>query len=148
MNTFLEILTGLGGLAGVSAFIWAFINWKSRKKIEQANAETAGAEADHKVADNWKEYAEKMEMRAEQAEKKQEQKNKYFEQKLQKYFQFQLRIARALSTTTDNKRYAEYHICRDVGCPNRQPALGSFKTEDMTDILKEMAEFEKEEKNV
>lgn len=145
--TIVEIIGGLGGLTGIGTGVWAFVNWRSRKRIEQANAETATAEADQKVADNWQRYAEKMEKRAELAEKKQEEKNKEFDSKLRKYFQFQLRIARALSTTTEHKRYAEYHLCTDLACQKRQPPLGTYKTEDMTDILKEMVEFEKEECN-
>lgn len=141
MNNVVEFITALGGLSGIAAIIWAIINWRSRKKVEGAKAESASAEADSKVSDNWARYAEKLEKRVEELEEKQ----KKSDAKVQKYFQFSIRIAQALSSTTAKKRYAEYHICTDIGCSDRKPSLGTFATEDLTAIIREMEAFEKEE---
>lgn len=132
MNT-VELISALGGLAGIGTMVWYALNLRSKRRMEKAAADSAAAEADGKVADNWQNFAEKIEKRYNE-----------LEQKYRSMEQRQMRLERALSTTTNHKRYAEYHICTDLACPTRKPPIGTFKTEDFTDILKTDIETEKE----
>lgn len=124
--TLTELISAFGGAAGLGTLLWYALNLRSKKKMEKAAAEGAMAEADSKVADNWQRFAEKIQ-------------GEYNE--LRTSFndleRRQLRVERALSTTTTQKRYAEYHLCTDLTCQKRQPPLGTFKTEDFTDIIKD-----------
>lgn len=124
--TLTELISAFGGAAGLGTLLWYALNLRSKKKMEKAAAEGAMAEADSKVADNWQRFAEKI-----QGEYN-ELRNSFngLERR-------QLRVERALSTTTTQKRYAEYHLCTDLTCQKRQPPLGTFKTEDFTDIIKD-----------
>lgn len=120
-----EIFEGLGGAAALGTAVWFVANWRAKKKIEKANAESAAAEADSKVADNWQKFAEKIQGEYDE-----------LRQRFNALEQRQMRVERALSTTTTQKRYAEYHICTDLACTDRKPPIGTFKTEDFTDIIK------------
>jgi len=124
--TLVEVISALGGAAGLGTFLWYALNLRSKKKVEKATAEGAMAEADSKVADNWQRFAEKIQSEYDE-----------LKARFNKLEQRQLQVERALSTTTSQKRYAEYHICTDLGCQNRKPPIGTFKTEDYTDIIKE-----------
>ena len=119
-----EIISALGGAAGLGTLLWYAINLRSKKKVEKAAAEKAAAEADSKVSDNWQRFAEKIEK--EYAELK--DSFKILENR-------QMLVERALSDTTIQKRYAEYHLCTDLSCTDRKPPLGSFKTEDSINHL-------------
>lgn len=119
-----EIISALGGAAGLGTLLWYAINLRSKKKVEKATAEKAAAEADSKVSDNWQRFAEKIEK--EYAELK--DSFKILENR-------QMLVERALSDTTIQKRYAEYHLCTDLSCTDRKPPLGSFKTEDSINHL-------------
>lgn len=124
--TLTELISAFGGAAGLGTLLWYALNLRSKKKMEKAAAEGAMAEADSKVADNWQRFAEKI-----QGEYN-ELRNSFNDLERR-----QLRVERALSTTTTQKRYAEYHLCTDLTCQKRQPPLGTFKTEDFTDIIKD-----------
>lgn len=124
--TLVEVISALGGAAGLGTLLWYALNLRSKKKVEKATAEGAMAEADSKVSDNWQRFAEKMETEY----KELKSSFKVLEQR-------QMRVERALSTTTNQKRYAEYHLCTDLSCQTRKPPLGTFKTEDFTDIIKD-----------
>ena len=119
-----EIISALGGAAGLGTLLWYAINLRSKKKVEKAAAEKAAAEADSKVSDNWQRFAEKIEK--EYAELK--DSFKILENR-------QMLVERALSDTTIQKRYAEYHLCTDLSCTDRKPPLGTFKTEDSINNL-------------
>ena len=122
--TTVEIIEGLGGTAALGTAIWFIANWRAKKRIERANAEKAAAEADNKVSDNWQKFAEKIEGEYNDLRSRFNELEKR-----------QLKVERALSTTTNHKRYAEYHICTDLSCTDRKPPIGTFKTEDFTDII-------------
>jgi len=124
--TLTELISAFGGAAGLGTLLWYALNLRSKKKMEKAAAEGAMAEADSKVADNWQRFAEKI-------QKEYEELRGSFNDLERR----QLRVERALSTTTTQKRYAEYHLCTDLTCQKRQPPLGTFKTEDFTDIIKD-----------
>lgn len=117
--TIVELISALGGAAGLGTLLWYALNLRSKKKVEKAAAEGAMAEADSKVSDNWQRFAEKVEK--EYAELK--ESFKVLENR-------QMIVERALSDTTTQKRYAEYHLCTDLSCQDRKPPLGTFKTED------------------
>lgn len=53
-----EILTYIGSGSGIVAFLWTAANWSSKRKQEKAAGDLAEAEADGKVGDNWRSYAE------------------------------------------------------------------------------------------
>lgn len=123
MNT-VELISALGGVAGIGTLVWYAINLRAKRKMEKATADSATAEADSKVSDNWQRFAEKMETEY----KELKSSFKVLEQR-------QMKVERALSTTTNQKRYAEYHLCTDLACKTRKPPLGTFKTEDYTDVI-------------
>lgn len=123
MNT-VELISALGGVAGIGTLVWYAINLRSKRKMEKAAADSAAAEADSKVADNWQKFADKLQQEYDELRAN----YKSYEQRL-------LKVERALSTTTNQKRYAEYHLCTDLACTDRRPPLGTFKTEDYTDVI-------------
>lgn len=123
--TIIELISALGGFAGIGTLLWYAINLRSKKKIEKATADGAAAEADGKVADNWQRFAEKIQGEYDS-----------LSERFHKMEQRQLLVERALSTTAAQKNYAEYHICTDLGCQDRKPPIGTFHTEDHTDIIK------------
>ena len=121
-----EVISAIGGAAGIGTMLWYAINLRAKRKLEKAAAESASAEADGKVADNWQRFAEKIQGEYDS-----------LSGRFQVLEQRQLRVERALSMTTNQKRYAEYHLCTDLSCTDRKPPIGTFKTEDFTDILKD-----------
>ena len=122
--TLVEIISALGGFAGLGTLLWYAINLRSKKKVEKAAAEGAMAEADSKVSDNWQRFAEKIQGEYDNLSKR-----------FQAVEKRQLEIERALNDTTIKKRYAEYHLCTDLACTDRKPPLGTFKTDDSIEII-------------
>lgn len=124
--TLVEIISALGGAAGLGTLLWYAINLRSKKKVEKAAAEGAMAEADSKVSDNWQRFAEKIQGEYDS-----------LSNRFQVLEQRQLKVERALNETTIQKRYAEYHLCTDLSCTDRKPPLGTFKTDDSIEIIKQ-----------
>lgn len=53
-----EILTYIGSGTGFIALLWTLVNWQSKRKQEKAAGDLAEADADGKVGDNWRSFAE------------------------------------------------------------------------------------------
>ena len=101
----ISLLIGGGSIGGAAVYIF---NFKSKKKVEKASATLATAQADSQVGENWRKYAEKQEQKTEQLEYKVDEMNK----KLTK-------MSKLLSKVFSQKGYAEYHLCKKVGCTER-----------------------------
>lgn len=116
-----ELLSALGGVMGIGTFVWYGINLREKRTIERASAKSAEAEADGKVADNWRKFAEKME---EQYYALSARVN-LLEESLRDY-------SSCLALNMAKKKYAEGIICTrgDDECDRRKPARGSFVSDD------------------
>lgn len=104
-----EIIATCGGVGGLLSVIWAAINLRARKKVETAKAAKEEAEADRAVADNWQNYATKM-----------EEFNSRLNDKVDNLY-------RLINEEKSEKRDAQYHYCSNIACEKRTPPLGTYK---------------------
>lgn len=117
METLSIIISLFGGAAGIGTLLWYILNLRAKKKVENANAELASAEADAKASENWKNLVDKLEHRLEQTEFKLDTSDKKLSG-----------IQRLLTALISRKSYAEYHFCGEISCQQRKPPLGTFST--------------------
>lgn len=113
------VITGLStAIAGGT-----FIHFKAKRKTENQKARQEENTADAGKFQNLQAEIKFMDERL----------DKYRTQQIYQEEQSKRRTAglqRTMTLVIGQKKYAEYHICKDIGCPDRMPVLGTFKTED------------------
>lgn len=129
---FFTVLMSLGGFGGLVSILWAMINIKSRKRVEEARADTASAEADMKSAEVWKRYGEVKSGEASLAE----EEVTFLNNKMNRFITL---IVKLLTASHDS----EFHYCEHVTCDKRKPPLGSH--DSVSSIIDEINDLQKTE---
>lgn len=110
----------VGLLGGGSAFgvaIWYIINLRSKKKVEQATADKAAAEAE-------KQHQENGQSNADWTLQKIKELDYYYKKQNKKLDGLQLFVTRLITVIEKN----DFFYCSEIHCQNRKPPLGQFKT--------------------
>jgi hypothetical protein len=115
----INIISAIGGLSGLIAFLWFFFSLRSKLKAERANASLAEAAAEGKVGDNWENFSTFMKDCLMNLYDETEKMN----DKLDKMRQL-------VNTATADRINAEYHYCAKIHCKEREPELGTYKSKE------------------
>lgn len=60
IGSLVDIIQTIGGIGAIFGALWFLVNWNSKRKAEKASADLAEADADGKVGDNWRSFAESL----------------------------------------------------------------------------------------
>lgn len=122
------LTTALGMFAGGT-----FIHFKAKRKTENQKARQEENVADAGRFENLQKEITYLDQRLE--------KYRYVQQEQDRVIRGMQKIQKTL---IGQKKYAEFHLCQDVNCPDRIPALGSFKSKDIEELIDDNKSNEKE----
>lgn len=112
-----SIVVLLGGGSAFGVAIWYIINLRSKKKVEQATADKAAAEAE-------KQHQENGQSNADWTLQKIKELDYYYKKQNKKLDGLQLFVTRLITVIEKN----DFFYCSEIHCQNRKPPLGQFRT--------------------
>lgn len=113
-------------ITGVSTAVagGTFMFFKAKRKIENQKARQEENTADAGRFQNLQAEIQYLDERIEKYRKQQVFQEEQSRRKIDG-------MQKIVLVMISQKKYAEYHLCKDISCPDRVPTLGTFKTDDV-----------------